>query len=43
MCIKSNPIRFIESYGLPVRNKEPTSSGSDEEIKERLRALGYID
>lgn len=41
--IQSNPVRFIESYGPPVRHKEPSSSGSDEEIKERLRALGYID
>ena len=39
----SNPVRFVESYGLPLRCKEPSASGSDEEIKERLRALGYID
>jgi len=41
--LKSHPIHFIESYGSPLRNKEPDAHGSEEEIKERLRALGYID
>lgn len=41
--LQSHPIRFIESYGSPLRNKEPDAHGSEEEIKERLRALGYID
>lgn len=42
-CLQDNPVRFIESYGVPERHKESSASGSDEEIKERLRALGYID
>ena len=41
--LQSHPIRFIESYGSPQRNKGPDAHGSEEEIKERLRALGYID
>jgi len=41
--LKSHPIRFIEGYGAPLRHKEPAACGSEEEIKERLRALGYID
>jgi predicted AlkP superfamily phosphohydrolase/phosphomutase len=41
--LQSYPIRFIENYGAPLRHKEPFASGSEEEIKERLRALGYID
>ena len=42
--LQNHPIRFIESYGFPLRHKEPdTHDVSEEEIKERLRALGYID
>jgi hypothetical protein len=28
---------------MPVREREPSLPDGDEEIKERLRALGYID
>ncbi len=41
--IDGNPIRYLDSYGAPLRNEEADASGSEEEIKERLRALGYID
>ena len=41
--LQSHPIHFKESYGFPLRHKEPATFGSEEEIKERLRALGYID
>lgn len=41
--LQSHPISFIDSYGAPLRSEETDTSGSEEEIKERLRALGYID
>ena len=41
--LESHPVRFTDNYGVPVRHKEHAASGSEEEIKERLRALGYID
>jgi len=41
--VQNHPIQFIESYGSPLRHKGPVAHDSDEEIKERLRALGYID
>ena len=41
--LEKQPVRFIDDYGAPVRHEEYTASGSEEEIKERLRALGYID
>ena len=41
--LRSHPLRSIPSYGSPLREREPDSSESDEEINERLRALGYID
>jgi predicted AlkP superfamily phosphohydrolase/phosphomutase len=42
-CLQDHPIPFIESYGSPLRHKAPVCHDSNEEIKERLRALGYID
>jgi arylsulfatase A-like enzyme len=41
--LNSHPVRSILTYGSPVRESEPDASDSDEEINERLRALGYID
>jgi len=41
--LDGNPIRYLDSYGAPLRGEETDTSGSEEEIKERLRALGYID
>jgi len=41
--LQNYPIQFIESYGSPSRHKEPAALDSEGEVKERLRALGYID
>lgn len=41
--LQNHPIPFIASYGSPSRHDGPVAYDSDEEIKERLRALGYID
>lgn len=41
--LRSHPRSSIDSYGLPCRQRAPVSPESEEEIKERLRALGYID
>ena len=42
--VQENPVRFVASYGTPLRGEETAQvSGDEEEIKERLRALGYID
>lgn len=41
--LDDNPIHYIDNYGAPLRSEETDTSGSEEEIKERLRALGYID
>jgi predicted AlkP superfamily phosphohydrolase/phosphomutase len=39
----THPVRSIASYGTPERQREASLAEDDEEIKERLRALGYID
>ena len=41
--LHSHPVRSILSYGAPERQREVGLAEDDEEIKERLRALGYID
>lgn len=41
--LNSHPVRSIASYGAPERQREVGLAEDDEEIKERLRALGYID
>lgn len=41
--MRNHPVRYIDSYGPPVRRCAPVLSESEELIKERLRALGYID
>jgi predicted AlkP superfamily phosphohydrolase/phosphomutase len=41
--LKNNPIRFTESYGVPARRIVDSAVDADEAIKERLRALGYIE
>ena len=41
--LPTHPPGFIESYGTPLRRYEAGVRESEEEIKERLRALGYID
>ena len=41
--LRSHPVQAISTYGPPVRASEPDAPESDEEINERLRALGYID
>jgi hypothetical protein len=41
--VRENPVRYLDSYGLPVRRSAPLLSESEELIKERLRALGYIE
>jgi predicted AlkP superfamily phosphohydrolase/phosphomutase len=41
--LRSHPVSSISTYGPPVRESDPDASDSDEEINERLRALGYID
>jgi len=40
---RDHPVCYIDSYGTPVRHHAPIVSESEELIKERLRALGYID
>ncbi len=35
--------KTVASYGLPLRYRGVAFPGSEEEIKERLRAVGYID
>ena len=41
--VRDHPVSYTESYGPPVRHHAPVVSESEELIKERLRALGYID
>ncbi len=41
--LREHPVSSVESYGPPVRHEAPVVSESEELIKERLRALGYID
>ena len=41
--LNSHPARFIPGYGVPARQRELSLPEGDEEIKERLRALGYMD
>ena len=41
--LNTHPVRSILSYGAPERKREVSLAEDDEEIKERLRALGYID
>jgi predicted AlkP superfamily phosphohydrolase/phosphomutase len=41
--LKAHPVLSISSYGIPERKREVSFTEDDEEIKERLRALGYID
>jgi predicted AlkP superfamily phosphohydrolase/phosphomutase len=40
---QNNPGGSIDSYGKPHRLRESPVPDTDEEVKERLRALGYID
>ena len=41
--LNAHPVQSISSYGIPERKTEVGLAEDDEEIKERLRALGYID
>jgi predicted AlkP superfamily phosphohydrolase/phosphomutase len=41
--LREHPVSSVDSYGPPVRHETPIVSESEELIKERLRALGYID
>jgi predicted AlkP superfamily phosphohydrolase/phosphomutase len=41
--LNSHPVHFVSSYGTPERKREVGLAEDDEQIKERLRALGYID
>ncbi|MDX1779193.1 MAG: hypothetical protein R3339_09960, partial [Thermodesulfobacteriota bacterium] len=41
--LNSHPVHFVSSYGTPERKSEMGLAEDDEQIKERLRALGYID
>ena len=41
--LNTHKVCTIPGYGMPVREREPSLPDGDEEIKERLRALGYID
>ena len=42
--VRAHPVRHISSYGLRKQQKagEPPESNVDEDIKEELRSLGYI-
>ena len=41
--LNSHPVHSVSSYGIPERESEVGLAEDDEQIKERLRALGYID
>jgi predicted AlkP superfamily phosphohydrolase/phosphomutase len=41
--VREHPVNSVASYGPPVRRPAPLVPESEELIKERLRALGYID
>jgi predicted AlkP superfamily phosphohydrolase/phosphomutase len=41
--VHTHPVHSIKSYGVPTRERERGFADDEEEIKERLRALGYID
>jgi len=41
--LRDHPVSWIDDYGLPARHPVPIVAESEELIKERLRALGYID
>lgn len=44
--LKAHPVRTIPSYDQVIRrdrSREPIESPVDDEIRERMRALGYID
>ncbi len=43
--LESNPVEYIETHERPgeTQDGEPMTSPVDDEIKERLRSLGYID
>jgi hypothetical protein len=46
--LRSHPVRTIETYepaggSADVDDREPIESPIDDEVRERLRALGYIE